>query len=333
MNLKEKFIKNLQRDNVQTQKGLIEIFDSTIGRSTVLMPFGGKTQRTETQVSVQKLPVGNHFTNAASMMSYGYNPDIATWSPFHGAEYAVVEAITKIVAAGGRYQDIRFSFQEYFEKLGENPIAWGKPTAALLGALQMQRDFGLPAIGGKDSMSGTFHDINVPPMLMAFAVSMVDAREVISTEFKEAGSNVYIIRHHYNSDFTPNTAELKQNFDYLTEQIKAGKVLAAYAVGFGGIAEGLAKMTFGNEIGVEIEQRSELEEFESLMFDLNYGTIIVETKEQLSYKNAQLLGKTTQVATLSITLPDGSKAEFTIDELYRANTEKFATVYPMISRK
>ena len=325
MSIRDKFIQNLQKSNVLTQKGLIEIFDSTIGRSTVLMPFGGRTQRTESQVSVQKLPVGNYFTNAASMMACGYNPDIASWSPYHGAEYAVVEAITKIVAAGGRYQDIRFSFQEYFEKMGDNPFSWGKPTAALLGALQMQKDFGLPAIGGKDSMSGSFQNINVPPMLMAFGVAMVEAGNVISPEFKQCGSNIYLIKHHSNDDYTPNTGALKANFDFVSQNISDGIICSAFAVGFGGVAEALAKMSFGNEIGAEIILLDESE-----LFNLSYGSIVVETQRELCYENAILIGKTISEKELRF---DNGAISFSIDELYKVNTEKFATIYPNISRK
>ena len=179
----ERFAVNLSDDNVLSQRGLVEMFDSTIGRSTVLMPFGGRTQRTETQVSVQKLPVDG-YTTTASVMAFGYNPYVASWSPYHGAAYAVVEAAAKVVAAGGRYERMRYSYQEYFERMTREATSWGKPLAALLGALKMQVELGLPSIGGKDSMSGTFQQIDVPPMLMAFGITTVDARTVISPEFK-----------------------------------------------------------------------------------------------------------------------------------------------------
>ena len=192
--LREKIEANLRDDNVVSQRGMIEMFDSTIGASTVLMPFGGRTQNTETQVSVQKLPVGKAHTDTASIMAFGYNPFITSWSPYHGAAYAVIEAASKVVAAGARYDRMRYSYQEYFERMHDES-SWGKPLAALLGALKMQIELGLPSIGGKDSMSGTFQDINVPPMLMAFGITTVDARTVISPEFKSAGHNLYIIKH------------------------------------------------------------------------------------------------------------------------------------------
>ncbi|MDE5906885.1 MAG: phosphoribosylformylglycinamidine synthase, partial [Alistipes sp.] len=190
--LAERFADNLKDNNVLSQRGLVEMFDSTIGRSTVLMPFGGRTQRTETQVSVQKLPVDG-FTRTASIMAFGYNPYVASWSPYHGAAYAVVEAAAKVVAAGARYDKMRYSYQEYFERMTRDPRSWGKPLAALLGALRMQVELGLPSIGGKDSMSGTFQDINVPPMLMAFGITTVDAATVISPDFKRPGNRIYLV--------------------------------------------------------------------------------------------------------------------------------------------
>jgi len=323
MNLKEKLIHNLQQANVLSQKGLIEMFDSSIGRSTVLMPFGGKTQRSETQVSVQKIPVGNHFTNTALMMAYGYNPDISLWSPYHGTQYAVVEAITKIVAAGGRYNNIRFSFQEYFEKMTQNPFSWGKPTASLLGALQMQHDFKLAAIGGKDSMSGTFQNINVPPMLMAFGITKVDANNVISTDLKAAGNNIYFIGHCHNADFTPNVEQLKKNYDFISQEIENKSVVSAFAVGFGGVAEAICKMAFGNEIGVFVEQRKR-GIIEEDLFNLSYGSVVVETSEVLEYEKAVFLGKTISEKVIKI-----NSEEVDLETLYKANTEKFAEIYPL----
>jgi len=336
---REKLIANLQQANVLSQKGLIEMFDSTIGRSTVLMPFGGKTQRSETQVSVQKIPVGNHFTNTCSMMAYGYNPDISAWSPYHGAQYAVIEAITKIVAAGGRYNNIRFSFQEYFEKMTQNPFSWGKPTAALLGSLQMQHDFKLPAIGGKDSMSGTFQDINVPPMLMAFGITNVDANNVVSTDLKAVGNNIYFIGHCHNSDFTPNVEQLKKNYDFISQEIENKRIISAFAVGFGGVAEAICKMTFGNEIGICLEQRTKNKEQRQIaachcgldpqsleydLFNLSYGSVVVETPEELDYERAVYLGKTISEKVIKI-----DSEEVDLETLYKANTEKFAEVYPI----
>ncbi len=313
--LKEKFLKNLEDDNVTSQKGLIEMFDSSIGASTVLMPFGGATQRTESQVSVQKLPVGNHHTDTASIMTFGFNPYISSWSPFHGAAYAVVEALTKATAAGADFRRLRFSFQEYFERMNSEE-AWGKPLAALLGALEMQLAFGLPAIGGKDSMSGTFNDINVPPTLIAFAAGTVDARKVISPEFKEKGNNVYIIRHTPEKDLTPDTAQLILNFENVRKGIESGDIISAWSVSFGGVAEGLAKMSFGNGIGADVKVD------EKDLFEFGHGSIIVESKRELNFPNAEFIGKTTG-NNLVI-----NGEEIGIGESFEANRGKFTKVYP-----
>ena len=306
---------NLEDDNVVSQKGLIEMFDSTIGASTVLMPFGGRTQTTETQVSVQKLPVGNHYTNTASIMAFGYNPYIAKWSPYHGAAYAVVEACAKVVAAGARYDKMRFSYQEYFERM-TTATSWGKPLAALLGALKMQVELGLPSIGGKDSMSGTFRDINVPPMLMAFGITTVDARTVISPEFKSAGNNIYVIRHRPEANYMPSTEQLKRNFDFVSSKIAEGDIVAAYAVGFGGVGEAVSKMSFGNRVGAALECD------EQMLYNYSYGSIVVESRRTLNFPSAELIGKTVEEDAIIV-----NGTALTIDELLEANTVKFTKVY------
>ncbi len=313
--LKERVLDTLADNNVVSQKGLIEMFDSTIGSSTVLMPFGGKYQRTETQVSVQKLPVKDGFTNTASIMAYGYNPYIAKYSPYHGAEYAVIEAIAKVVAAGAKYNNMRFSYQEYFERM-HNELSWGKPLAALLGALKMQIEFGLPSIGGKDSMSGTFKDINVPPMLMAFGITTIKTKNVISPEFKSRFHKLYLIKHEELENYTPNIEELKDNFDFVNKNIESGKIVAAYALGAGGLIEAAAKMSFGNNIGFEIRyNEDELDRY-------NYGSILVEVSGSLNYKNAVLVGETSMKKKGVF-----NKVEFTLEELYKANTTKFTQIY------
>ena len=272
--LEEKMAKVMSEANVTSQKGLIENFDATIGRSTVLMPFGGKTQMTESQVSVQKLPTDG-YTNTASIMAFGYNPFIAEWSPYHSAAYAVVEACTKVVAAGADYSRMRFSYQEYFERMSSEH-AYGKPLSALLGALKMQVAFGLPSIGGKDSMSGTFEQISVPPTLIAFGITTVPADKVVSPELKKAGNKLYLIKHNALANYMPNVEQLKANWTYTTNAIQSGKICAAYALGFGGLAEAIAKMSFGNELAVDIQIA------ENELFDYNYGSIIVEATEDLS---------------------------------------------------
>ena len=311
----ERFEENLRDNNVVSQRGLIEMFDSTIGRSTVLMPFGGRTQGSETQVSVQKLPVEG-YTETASIMAYGYNPFLTSWSPYHGAAYAVVEACAKVVAAGAEFGGMRFSYQEYFERM-HTARSWGKPLAALLGALRMQVELGLPSIGGKDSMSGTFQQINVPPMLMAFGITTVDARRVISTDLKEAGHTLYLLKHTPKANRMPDTAALRTLWNYASERIAAGRIVAGYAVGFGGVAEALAKMAFGNGIGAEVELPEEA------LFAYDYGSIVVESTVELDAPFAVRLGRTTADEALTV---NGERMP--LDTLRRANSERFARIYP-----
>ncbi len=312
--VKELVLNTLADNNVVSQKGLIEMFDATIGLSTVLMPFGGKYQLTETQVSCQKLPVKDGFTNTASIMAYGYNPNIAMWSPYHAAEYAIIEACSKVVAAGARYNKMRFSYQEYFERMSSK-LAWGKPLAALLGALKMQIELELPSIGGKDSMSGTFNDISVPPMLMAFGITTVDANNVISPELKKNGNKLYLIKHNENADYTPNIEEIKDNFDYVSTNIENKNIVSAYALSFGGVVEAICKMSFGNKLGFNISYAQEL------LNACNYGSILVEATDELDYKNAIYLGEVTN------SNPVINGVEFATEELLDANTNKFNSIY------
>ena len=316
-NLKDKIFHNLQDANVTSQKGLIEMFDSTIGRSTVLMPFGGMLQTTETQVSVQKLPTDG-YTDTASIMAFGYNPFIASWSPYHGAAYAVVEACAKVVAAGASYEKMRFSYQEYFERMTDRK-SWGKPLSALMGALKMQVAFGLPSIGGKDSMSGTFENINVPPMLMAFGITTVDAGQVISPELKYEGNKLYLIKHTPLANHTPDVDQLKANWVYVHEQIQAENIVSGYALGFGGLAEAICKMSFGNALDAKIKYD------EAELFNYGYGSILVEAEEELDYPNAILIGEVTDGEESELTI-NGKK--FDIFELMSVNGAKFAEVYP-----
>ena len=313
--LTERMCSVMRSANVTSQKGLIEEFDATIGRSTVLMPFGGKMQRSETQVSVQKLPTDG-FTNTASIMAFGYNPFIAEWSPYHGAAYAVIEACTKVVAAGADYSHMRFSYQEYFERMTSRH-SWGKPLSALLGALKMQVALGLPSIGGKDSMSGTFEHISVPPTLIAFGITTVPANRVISTDLKQPGHHLYLLQHKPLPNYMPDTDGLKGLWAATTEGIRSGEIVAAYSLGFGGLAEALAKMSFGNELGVDICVD------ENLLFDTLIGSIIVETTRELSVPSAICLGTVTDSPNLLINGESVSR-----DALYEACTAPFAKVYP-----
>ena len=323
--LKDKLFCNLQDPNVTCQKGLVEMFDATIGRSTVLMPYGGELQATETQVSVQKLPTDG-VTSTASMMAFGFNPDLSSWSPYHGAAYAFVEACTKVVAAGGDWKTMRFSCQEYFERMTSDPKTWGKPAAALLGALKMQHDLGLPSIGGKDSMSGSFETekgtIHVPPTLVAFGITTVDARKVISPELKWEGDNLYLIRHTPKDNFMPDTEQLKRNWDYVHAKIADGTIVAAWSVGFGGVAEALCKMSFGNAFGVDVKMDEEE------LFNLSYGSIVVETDGTLDDDRAILLGTVTDGEDGDLHI-NGVRAS--IFELMDFNLSPFDKVYPVVS--
>jgi phosphoribosylformylglycinamidine synthase len=324
-NLKERIFKNLQDPNVTSQKGLIEMFDSTIGRSTVLMPFGGELQETETQVSVQKLPVDGE-TDTASMMAFGFNPDLCEWSPYHGAAYSFVEACSKVVAAGGHWKTMRFSCQEYFERMTADPLVWGKPAAALLGALKMQIGLELPSIGGKDSMSGSFETadgiIHVPPTLIAFGITPVKASKVISPELKWEEDRLYLVRHTPLRNWMPDTEQLKRNWDFIAREIATGKIVAAWAVGFGGVAEALCKMSFGNAFGVDVNVSEED------LFYLNYGSIVVEADGELEYENAELLGTVMPGEDGDLRI-NGTR--LSIFELMDFNKSLFERVYPTVS--
>lgn len=320
--LKEKMVNNLSDPNVVSQKGLIEMFDSTIGRSTVLMPYGGELQLTETQVSVQKLPTDG-YTNTASMMAFGFNPVISKWSPYHGAAYSMVEACAKVVAAGAHYEKMRFSCQEYFERMTHCPQVWGKPMSALLGSLKMQIELGLPSIGGKDSMSGTFEHINVPPTLISFGVTTVNAEKVISPELKWEGNRLYLVKHTPLKNYMPDVEQLKKNWKFVEEQIESGNAVSGWAVGFGGVAEGLCKMSFGNAFGVDVNLP------ENELFDYSYGSIILETESDVDFENAQFIGIVTSGIDGSLRV---NGKNISIDALQNSAFEKFEKVYPATSK-
>ena len=319
--LKEKLLNNLSDANVVSQKGLIEMFDSSIGRSTVLMPYGGELQLTETQVSVQKLPTDG-YTDTASMMAFGFNPVISKWSPYHGAAYSMVEACAKVVAAGGRYEKMRFSCQEYFERMTHDPKVWGKPMSALLGSLKMQVALGLPSIGGKDSMSGTFEHINVPPTLISFGITTVDAKNVISPELKWEGNRLWLVKHTPLDNYMPDVDQLKKNWAFVEEQIAGGNAGSAWAVGFGGVAEGLCKMSFGNSFGVDVNVPEED------LFNYSYGSIILETESDIKFENAQFLGTVT--AGVNDSLRINSK-NIPMESLLESAFDRFEKVYPATS--
>ena len=300
INVKEEWIKNLSKLNVASQKGLVERFDSTIGSGTVLMPYGGKYSATEQEAMVAKIPVLNGVSEEATIMSYGFNPDLGVWSPYHMAYYSIIEAVTKLAAVGGDYRKVRLTLQEYFEKLGKNPERWGKPFAALLGAYQAQVDLGIPAIGGKDSMSGSFGNLDVPPTLVAFAVGIEKAKNIISAEFKKVGSKLVLLMAEKNEDFTLKVNQYKRNLERLYELILEGKVISASSVKFGGVAETISKMAFGNKIGVEFFNLSKEE-----LFGLNYGTLVLEVNQEVNINKEfkgcayKAIGYTTEEETIT----------------------------------
>lgn len=280
--------------NVCSKKGLSERFDSTIGAGTVLMPFGGKFQKTPIQSMVAKLPVLKGDTKTGTIMAYGYNPKLSKWSPFHGAAYAVIDSVTKVVASGGDFENIKLTFQEYFEKLSKEPYKWGKPFSALLGALHVQKQFSIAAIGGKDSMSGTFNDMNVPPTLVSFAVDVINTDKIISPEFKKSDSQVVLIYASIGEDGLPDFEKLRENFKLVRKLINSGKVLSSYAVGMGGLAEAISKMCFGNNIGFTFASDIKTQS----IFEENYGSIVMEIDNNLLHdltkenSNIKILGHT-----------------------------------------
>ncbi len=261
--------------NVCSKRGLSERFDSTIGAGTVLMPFGGKYQQTPIQAMVQKISSEDRFTDTCSLMSWGYNPYIAEKSPFHSAYYAVVESVSKLVAAGAKFEDVYLTFQEYMEKPGHDPKRWGKPFAALLGAFEAQADLRIGAIGGKDSMSGSFENIDVPPTLVSFAVTVGNAEDIISPEFKSAGHEVIMLSPEYNSDKLPVTQSLLSVYEKVTSLIREGKAIAVYTPVYGGAAEAVFKMCIGNNIGFVYDSDFSLDE----MFGYSYGSFIIELSD------------------------------------------------------
>ncbi|MBP5638742.1 MAG: phosphoribosylformylglycinamidine synthase subunit PurQ, partial [Victivallales bacterium] len=272
--LKDAWLANLRDLNVCSQKGLVERFDGSVGAATVLSPYGGKYRLTPNEAMSAKIPLDGH-TNTCTLMSHGYNPYLSEWSPFHGALYAVIEANAKIAAAGGDVNTVRMSFQEYFERLNDVPERWGKPLAALLGGLQAQLEFGTAAIGGKDSMSGTFEDIHVPPTLVAFAVTTANAGDVISDEFKNAGAKVYLLPVTRDAEDMPDFAKLRKNFEKLHNWLVVSKTaVTAHTVGQGGIAAAVSQMCFGNMLGFTFADGWNSDN----VFTPDYGSILFEAK-------------------------------------------------------
>ena len=328
--LQKAWLTNLQDLNVCSQKGLAERFDSTIGGNTVLMPFGGKTQLTPAEGMVAKLPVLGAETTTATAMTFGLNPAFTEWSPFHGALYSVVEAAAKMVALGGDAAKIRLTFQEYFESLGKDPAKWGNPFAALIGALWAQHELGIPAIGGKDSMSGTFEHIHVPPTLAAFAVDVMKADAAISPEFKQAGSHVYAVPAEKDAQDLPVFPKLRANFEKIRQLTATGKVRAAQSIGVGGIAAAVTKMTLGNGIGFAFAKAMTAEE----LFCADYGTILLELADDVDVAAALAdtgvyeLGQTTAEQEIRV-----NGAVIRIAEAEQAYTTPLEKIFPTKTKK
>ena len=323
--VREKWLSTLADLNVCSQKGLVEMFDSSIGAGSVLMPYGGKNQLTETQAMVAKVPVQNGTTNTVTMMSYGFDPYLSSWSPYHGAAYAVTESVARIVAAGGDYKKIRFTFQEYFRRMTEDPKRWSQPFAALLGAYAAQMGFGLPSIGGKDSMSGTFNDIDVPPTLVSFAVDVAKLQDVITPELKKAGNKLVWLRAPKDQYDLPDYTGIMEQYEKLHNDMQTGKVVSAYALDRHGIAAAVSKMAFGNAMGVKIEHNLDPRDF----FAPGFGNLVLEVP-------AEKVGQLSITYTVIGEVTDNGKfsygnAEITLDEAYKAWTGTLEKVFKTTS--
>ena len=320
--VREKWLGMLKDLNVCSQKGLVEMFDGSIGAASVFMPHGGKYQKTETQAMVAKLPVLTGDCDTVSMMSYGFDPYLSTWSPYHGAIYAVTESIAKIVAAGGDYSKIRFTFQEYFRRMTEDPHRWSQPFAALLGAYSAQLGYGLPSIGGKDSMSGTFEDIDVPPTLVSFAVDIAKEKDIITPELKKAGDKLVWLRIETDNYDTPVYEKVMEQYGKFTEDIHSGKIVAAYALDRHGIAAAVSKMAFGNGMGVKIEHDVDARD----LFAPAFGDIIAEVPADkvselgITYT---VIGEVTDSAAIEY-----NDVKIALDEAVSAWEETLEKVFP-----
>ena len=320
--VREKWLDMLKDLNVCSQKGLVEMFDGSIGAASVFMPHGGKYQKTETQAMVAKLPVLTGDCDTVSMMSYGFDPYLSTWSPYHGAIYAVTESIAKIVAAGGDYSKIRFTFQEYFRRMTEDPHRWSQPFAALLGAYSAQLGYGLPSIGGKDSMSGTFEDIDVPPTLVSFAVDIAKEKDIITPELKKAGDKLVWLRIETDNYDIPVYEKVMDQYSKFTEDIHSGKIVAAYALDRHGIAAAVSKMAFGNGMCVKIEHDVDARD----VFAPAFGDIIAEVPADkvselgITYT---VIGEVTDSAAIEY-----NDVKIALDEAVSAWEETLEKVFP-----
>lgn len=303
--------------NCCSQRGLVERFDSTIGANTVIMPFGGKCQLTPAEGMVARIPTLEGYTDAGTIMTYGYNPYIASWSPFHGAVYAIVESVAKYVALGGDYKKAYLTLQEYFEKLRNEPERWGKPLAALLGAYYVQEQLQIAAIGGKDSMSGSYNELDVPPTLVSFCIGDVDTTKVVSNEFKKANSKVYVLKTKMGKENIIDFDDLKENFELVHKLINDGKVLSSSTIKNGGIADVITKSCIGNKIGFKFSNTDDL-------FTPLYGSFVLETSEDIEHAKLELLGTTTSEKTIVV----NENVVLDLEELIKLWEEPLEKVFP-----
>ena len=314
--IKKAWLETLSDLNVCSQKGLVERFDSTIGAGTVLMPYGGKYGLTKEEGMCAEIPCISGYTKTGTIMTFGYNPKIAVWSPFHGAVYAILESVTKYVALGGDYKKAWLTLQEYFEKLREDPIRWGKPFSALLGAYYIQEKLGIGAIGGKDSMSGSYNELDVPPTLVSFCVGTVDTKKVVSAEFKKSNSKICILKTKIDKDFLPDFEDLKENYEIIHKLINEGKAISVMSIRGAGPAETITQMCMGNKIGFKFEK--DINPFKEM-----YGSFVIELADDVNIKKLEVLGKTTEAKEIEI-----NNIKLDLEELINTWEEPLEKVFP-----
>lgn len=317
-NIEKRWLETVSDLNVASQKGLVEMFDSSIGAKSVLMPYGGKYQLSETQSMVAKLPLLNEESDAVTIMSYGFDPYLSSWSPYHGAMYAVVSSLSKIVAAGGDYKKVHFTFQEYFRRMTDSST-WGEPISALLGAYEAQMKLGLASIGGKDSMSGSFNDINVPPTLVSFAVAVGDNKNIISTELKNPGNKLYFVKLKRDKYDLPDFEYLKRIYSDIQTEITNKKIVSAFVLERNGIAEAVSKMCFGNMLGVSLKADEEI------LFSPEFGGFLLESESELDFEGAGYLGEVIEEPKIIV-----NSEEISLDKILKNWKKPLESVFPSV---
>ena len=317
-NIEKRWLETVSDLNVASQKGLVEMFDSSIGAKSVLMPYGGKYQLSETQSMVAKLPLLNEESDAVTIMSYGFDPYLSSWSPYHGAMYAIVGSLSKIVAAGGDYKKVHFTFQEYFRRMTDSST-WGEPLSALLGAYEAQMKLGLASIGGKDSMSGSFNDINVPPTLVSFAVAVGDNKNIISTELKNSGNKLYFVKLKRDKYDLPDFEYLKRIYCDIQTEITNKKIVSAFVLERNGIAEAVSKMCFGNMLGVSLKADEEI------LFSPEFGGFLLESESELDFEGAGYLGEVIEEPKIIV-----NSEEISLDKILKNWKKPLESVFPSV---